>query len=697
VRWRFTLLEKCQQVWERLLSRSTEENRFLVLAPVVGVVTGLAVVAVAHLTAFLQRVFWGSDQHLLDAARSSPWYWRILAPTVGGLIVGGIGYLFKVETRGGGTTALIQGLMLKGGVVRLRQMVPRAMAALITIASGGSLGREGPMMSLGGAIGSSLGRRFSLTTPQLRILLCAASASAIAAVYNAPIGGSLFALEILMGNFALEVFGPVVVASVISTFVFRASMGDLPRFVAPQYQLVSGWELIAYLALGMLGGGVSVVFTRSLFFAQNAVEKLRIPKWISPALGLAVVGGIGVFYPQVFGNGFEIANEALHENLPLRLLVILPFVKLAATAISFGARGAGGLFTPSLVVGGLMGGAFGYLVHDLFPNHTAGYGAYALVGMGAIVAGTTYAPLTAIMLIYEQTNSYLIVLPLMFTCIISTATVRAFHTNPIHVELLRRRGIKLPRGPEESVMQTLTVRDVMHEEIVSVRHDAPFHEIVERFLKEPCNNLYVVNEEGAFLGAIRLHGMKAMLHQTEALRSVIARDLVDDSCPCFTPDQRLADTMEIFWREHSERLPVIESTQSRRLIGWLAKRDLFGVYSQEILRKRQLLGRFSIKHEDGARDVFVELPEGFQITTLLIPPTIAGRTIGELALRSRYNLHALQLKRLDPTTGRPHIDIPSPDSHLNTDDRLTVIGPAEGLARFQLAMYSTAENHDDDD
>ena len=688
-----TWLGKLQpRLWAQLAGRSTGENRYLLLVPLVGMATGLSCVVIAHLIAFFQRWFWGSGQHLLEAAEALPWYFRILIPLVGGLIVGLIGYLFGIETRGAGTSGLVQAIALKGGIVSLRQTLPRTLTGILTIASGGSLGREGPIVTLGGAIGSHLARRFKLTSRQARILVCAAAASSIAGVYNAPIGGSLFALEILMGSFALEVFGPVVVASVISTLIFRSAMGDLPRFVIPQYQLISGWELPFYLVLGLLGGIASVVFTRSLFFAEDLFRKTPLPKWLTPAIGFTLVGGIGAFYPHVFGNGYETVNMALHEQLPWLLLLILPVAKLVATSLTLGSGGTGGLFMPLLMVGGLLGGAFGYGVHYLFPNATAGHGAYSLVGMGAVLAGTTHAPLMAIMMIYEQTNSYLIVLPLMFTCIISSVTVRLLRTDSIHMETLRRRGVVLPRGVEESIMQTLSVRDVMHEEVESLPHDAPFTAIVERFLKEPFNNLYVVDNEGRFLGAIRLHALKGMLHETEALPTVIARDLVDETCPFFTPDQKLADTMEVFWREHAERIPVLDHKETRRLFGWIAKRDLFGVYSQEILRKRQLLSRFTVKTGEEERDLFVELPPGFQITTITIPPTIAGQTLGQLALRSKYDLHVLQLRRHDPQTGRPIVEMPTPEARLDEGIQLIVIGPTEGLARFQLAMYSTADD-----
>lgn len=669
-------------VWTQVSQRTPAENRFLLLIPLVGVVTGLASVLISHWIAFLQKWCWGSGQDLLAAATATPWPYRILIPVFGGLLVALIGRLFRTETRGAGTADMIQSLALKGGHVSLRQTLPRTLAAIVTMGVGGSLGREGPVITLGGAIGSSFGRRFALTTPQVRILLCAAAGSAIAAVYNAPIGGSLFALEVLMGNFALEVFGPVVVASVLSTLIFRSAMGSLPRFVVPAYELVSGWELPAYLVLGVIGGLISLLFVRSIFWTEDLFDRLRIPKWIAPVVGFALLGGIGVFYPHVFGNGYETVNLALHERLPWELLLILPVAKLVATALTLGGRGAGGLFMPSLAVGGLLGGAFGYGVHRLFPEITAGPGAYTLVGMGAIVAGTTHAPLTAIMLIYEQTNSYLIVLPLMFTCIISSLTVRLFQGETIHEETLRRRGVVLPRGPEASVMRNLHVADVMHSDVVSIQQAAPFREVVERFLRLPHNFLYVVNEEHQFRGAIPLHAIKDMLHQREDLDVVVALDLVDSSFGFVTPTMSLAETMEAFWRCHCERLPVLADPQSRRLVGWISKRDLIGIYSQEILQKQQLLGRFSVQDGDTKREVLVELPEHYRLQSLIVPPLHEGKMLGTLALRSAYNIHVLQIKHADPATGTTVVAIADAQSPLAAGDQLIVIGTVEDIARL---------------
>jgi CIC family chloride channel protein len=681
-------------IWPQLAKRSPGENAFLLLLPLVGLAVGFTSVVTAHIISFLQNQFWGNGQNLLSAATNNPWPLHIIIPLVGGLLVGLIGWFFRVQTRGGGITTIMQAVSLKGGTISLRQTVPRDWAAIVTISTGGSLGREGAMALLASAIGSYTGRHFKLSTQQIRVLVCASAAAALAAVYNAPIGGSLFALEILMGNFALEVLGPVVVVSVISTLVFRSCMGNLPRFEVPHYELISAWELLPYLILGLLSGLISLLFVRALFGSQDVFEKLPLPLWLKPALGMLLVGVIGVWFPHVYGNGFETVNLTLQGGKELTFVLLLTLIpmKMLASSLTFGSGGAGGLFTPSLMLGSLLGGAFGFEVHRLFPQATAEQGAYALVGMGGVLAGITHAPLTAIMMIFEQTNNYQIVLPLMFVCIVSHFTTRLFKGRSLDEESLRRRGVVLPTGLEAGVMQSLRVEDIMHDDVPAVSQSVPFPMVVEQFLKEPYNNLYVVNSEGKFLGAIRLHSLKEMLHQGESLSSVIADDLVDDSFQFVTPRQNLADVMDIFWRENAERLPVIDSPADRKLIGWISKRDLLGVYSQEIMHKRQLLGHFIVRENDEKRDVFVELPEGFELRTVELPAHLNGRTLAELAPRSSYGVHILAIKRRDPITGRSLTEMPEPTSRLSAGDDLVVIGKAESLAQFMAALVPAVEN-----
>lgn len=664
--------------------RTPSENALIMLIPVVGVVVGLASLGIAHLISLVQALLWGDGHDLLGAAKDAPLWLRIAAPAAGGLVIGLLGVLLKVRMQGHGTAGLVHALALKNGVVSLRKEYPGTVTGILTVGCGGSLGREGPMAEFGVAVSSWLGRRFRLESQHLRILVCAAAAAGIAAAYNAPIGASIFALEVLIGSLALEVFGPVVVASVIATLISRFAMGSLPRFVVPEYELVSVWELGGYLVLGVLGGIFAVGVIRGTTLCEDGFARLKIPAALKPALGFGLVGVMGIWWPYVYGNGYEATNLALHEAMPLGLLLLLPFAKLVATALTRGSGGAGGMFTPTLMMGALLGSSFGMLVNHWFPEHTASPGAYALVGMAAVLSGTTHAPITAIMMIFEQTDSYQIILPLMFVSIVSHATARALKRESLQVESLRRRGIELPRGPEDGVMQSLRVSNVMHRDVEAVKVSDGFQTIVEAFLRNRWNYTYVIDGSGAFVGAIALHEIKEMLREADALDMVIAHDLVDPEFRFVTPDDTLAATIDLFWQQNSERLPVVEDRQSRRLVGWISKRDLMGVYRQEILGEGQLLSRFGRRDDrEGRQDRYVELPEGFEVASVSVPPDVVGKSLRELDPRRTWGFYVLQITRLDPARGTRVVEMPAPDSVLQAHDQLVVVGPTEGIARFR--------------
>jgi CIC family chloride channel protein len=657
---------------------------FLALVPLIGVLIGLAALGVSYLIAGVQILFWGGGEDLALLAEHATWKMRVLVPLAGGAAVALLRWALRAHGGGHGTAGIIQALALKGGYVSSLQTLPRAAAGVLTVACGGSLGREGPVIQVAAAAGSRLGRWFGLPPQYLRVLVCCAAASAISAVYNAPIGGTVFAMEILIGNFALEIFGPVVISSVLATAIFRSAMGELPRFVIPAYQLVSAWELPAYVALGVAAGLFSLLFNRVIFLTEDLFVRLRLPQPVKTMIGFTALGGIACWFPQVYGNGYGPTNLTLHDQMPLHLLAVLPFVKLAATALTSGSGGSGGLFTPSMMVGALLGSLFGFGVHGLFPQVTADPGAYAIVGMGGIIAGTTHAPITAVLMIFEQTNSYQVILPLMLVCIMSNLTARAFRGASMHEEQLRRRGVVLPSGPEASVMQYTRVEDVMHEEPEALGQTEPFRRVVERFLNTRFNYLYVVDRDGWYVGAVSLHALKNMLHYATMLDVVIAHDLVDPAFEFVTRKQTLADTMDKFWRQSCERLPVVESEQDRRLVGWVSKRDLIGIYSQEILQKRHLMARFALAEDGQRRDVYVELPEGFELQTLHAGEA-AGRTLRELAPMS-FGVMVLQVRRLDSRSTAEAIVMPSADAKLLPGDRLLVIGTAERIGQFREAL-----------
>jgi CIC family chloride channel protein len=663
--------------------RTPSESALLVLIPVVGVVVGFSSIGIAHLIAILQELLWGRGSDLLAGAMEATWQERVLIPAAGGLLLGLLGLVLRVRMQGRGTPGIIEALALQNGVISLRRNAPGTAGGILTVSVGGSLGREGPMMEFGVAVSSWMGRRLRLEPQDLRILVCAAAAASLSAAYNAPIGASLFALEVLIGSLALPVFGPVVVASIISTLIARNAMGSLPRFVVPEYELVSVYELGGYLVLGLLAGVFSAGVVRVVAWFDKGAGRLRLPRFLAPAIGFALVGGMGVWLPHVYGNGYETVNLALNEQLPIELLILLPFAKLLATVLTRSSGGAGGMFTPTLMMGGLLGGAFGTALHHFFPESTASAGAYTLVGMAAVLAGTTHAPLMAILMIFEQTDSYQIILPLMLVSTISYAVARRIKRESLFVDALGRQGVQLPRGPEEGVMKSLRVRHIMHDDPETVHRADGFQAIVQAFLRHRYNYLYVVDDDQTFVGVIPLHEIKQTMEQADTLATVVvAHDLVETDFEFATPDDTLAATMEKFWSQNSERLPVLDDATSRRLIGWISKRDLIGVYRQEILDEGNLLSRLGPVGDRG-RDRYVELPEGFEVASVHVPPAYAGSRLRDLAPRHTWGFYVLQITRRDPERGTRVVEMPEADTVLQPEDELIVVGPVDGVQRFR--------------
>ncbi|MGB6001883.1 MAG: chloride channel protein, partial [Thermoanaerobaculia bacterium] len=427
-------------------AKMAEHTFMVVLAVVIGSLGGLGAVGFRYLIKVVQRWAWGSWNFDLGVMISHPWSWRILTPAIGGLIIGPIVYFLAREAKGHGVPEVMEAVVLRSGFIRARLVVVKSITSAICIGTGGSVGREGPIVQIGSALGSSIGQWLRISGRRLRTLVGCGAAAGIAATFNAPLAGALFAVEVILGDFGVSQFSPIVISSVMATVVSRHFLGDFPAFVVPTYQMVSAWELLLYLALGLVAGVVALVFIRLLYGFEDLMESLPIRPWLLPALGGFLVGALGLLYPQVLGVGYESINQALTGAYPLALLAALAFAKLVATSLTLGSGGSGGIFAPSLFLGAMVGGFLGELAHLSFPDITAASGAYALVGMGAVVAGTTHAPITAILIIFELTSDYKLIVPLMASCIIASLVSTRFSKESIYTMKLARRGADLFRG-----------------------------------------------------------------------------------------------------------------------------------------------------------------------------------------------------------------------------------------------------------
>ncbi|MDH7574008.1 MAG: chloride channel protein, partial [Clostridia bacterium] len=394
-------------------------NVAVILAVIIGIGAGLFACIFRQMIALAQGLFFGQGQTL------GAWLgdaWVIVIPALGGLLVGPLTHFLAREAKGHGVPEVMESVSLRGGRIRLRVIAVKALASATCIGSGGSVGREGPIIQMGSAIGSSIGQILRVPEPMLRTLVACGAAAGIAATFNTPIAGVIFALEIILGEFTASNFGLLVVSSVTASLLSRVLLGDNPAFAVPAYyQLHHPVELLFYVFLGLAAGAVGAAFTRLLYFLEDFFDKIKyLPAYLQPAVGGLALGLIGWKLPQIFGIGYETVSLALAGELTLGLLIILLLAKLVATSLTLGSGGSGGIFAPSLFMGAMLGGLWGTLIHTVYPQLTAPSGAYSLVGMGAVVAATTQAPIQAILIVFEMTRDYRIILPLMMACVVGT-------------------------------------------------------------------------------------------------------------------------------------------------------------------------------------------------------------------------------------------------------------------------------------
>ena len=554
-------------------------------ALLIGVLCGLGGVAFHALVAFFQRLFWGAWEASQTAFVDQPWWRRLVMPAIGGLLVGPVVFLMAREAKGHGVPQVMAAVALRNGVMRVRVVLAKALSAALTLASGGSAGREGPIIQIGAGIGSAVGQLLRVEGRRLRLYAGCGAAAGTAAVFNAPIAGALFAVEIILGEFGVMEFSPIVIASVTATAIARSFRGNHSVFSPPAYELTSGYEFISYALLGVLCGVIAALFIRVLDRAETHWDDHHyIPEMLRPMTGGLIVGVIGLVLPYVFGDGYATVNMALFNKLPLLLLFALIIFKIVATAATLGSGGSGGVFAPSLFIGAMTGGMVGR-VAEMIGGTAMGFpGGYALVGMGALAAGTMRAPLTAILIIFEITHSYSIILPLMTACIVSLTVSSKLCRESIYTVKLARQGVDVYRGRSLDLLRAHTVAESMHENPPTVSPATRAKDIIDRMTTGYEAQLYVA-DAGAFLGVISLGQLRPfLLHPTRLTEALIAEDLSSKDIPVCVPGESLSEAVLKFERSGYSELPVVSDVATRRLVGVLKHTDVLAHYSAEAIR-----------------------------------------------------------------------------------------------------------------
>jgi CIC family chloride channel protein len=421
-----------------------EQNYLILLSVAVGLLTALGSVAFIRilqaLTAFAREDVAGG-LGVFGAAK------LVILPAIGALIVGPLIERFAPEAKGHGVPEVMTALARRGGRIRARVAAVKVLASSLTIGFGGAAGREGPMVQIGSTIGSAVGQWTALTPRHVRTLVACGAAGGIAATFNAPIAGAIFSMEVLMGRIHAD-FLLVLLTSLTSCIVARSFLGNHPAFHAPAYDLVSPGELPLYFLLGILAGGAAVVYVKLLYRSEDLFDNWSFPNWLKPTVGALMVGVVLRFFPEVYGTGLAAMESALWVRFDWPLLVGLWLAEMVANCATLGSGGSGGVFAPCLYMGAMLGGAYGALVHGLFPDWTAGSGAYAMVGMAAFFASAAKAPTTSLLILFEMTNDYRIMLPLMAATVGSVYLSQRLLPHSIYLLKLQRRGIPYPYQDE---------------------------------------------------------------------------------------------------------------------------------------------------------------------------------------------------------------------------------------------------------
>jgi len=569
-----------------LASLMTSEHSIMtVLAVFVGLAGGFGAVGFRHLINYFQKTAYGSARNLLEVVVAVPWFQRILIPTAGGLAVGLMVYFLAREAKGHGVPEVMEAVALKGGMIRKRIVVVKSLASAVCIGTGGSVGREGPIVQIGSAIGSSIGQLLAVSADRMRTLVGCGAAAGIAATFNAPIAGSMFALEIILGEFGLATFSPIVISSVAATAVSRHFLGDHPAFVVPTYRLISAWEFPIYVLLGFFCAFIAFLFVKTLYFTEDQFDAIRLPGWLKAAFGGMILGIVGLLFPQVLGVGYGAIDLTLVQQTSWWLMLILILCKIAATAMTIGSGGSGGIFAPSLFLGAMTGGLFGVAAHTLLPDVTASPGAYSIVGMGAVVSATTHGPLTAILMLFEMTGDYKIILPLMTACIISSLFVGRLMRESIYTLKLMRRGVDIREGKEVNVLKSIAVRNVMNPAVETVKENMDLGAISEKVSKSKYNSFPVVNEKGRLRGILSFNDYQDVIFNDDLSHLVIAKDIATPSVVTATTDDHLYTALEKISLRDFSTLPVVDPEISDKLVGVLTRRDILGAYDKAVIKK----------------------------------------------------------------------------------------------------------------
>jgi len=677
------------KILKRLNLKSTSETYFISIALAVGIITGIGSIILHSL---IEGVKWVGYDWIPQLTVGWGKAYIFIVPALGGLIVGPLIHYFAREAKGHGVPEVMEAVALRGGRIRPIVAVVKSIASAITIGSGGSAGREGPMVQIGSGLGSLLGQKLGLSDDRIRTLVACGAAAGIAATFNAPIAGVIFAVEIILGEFRLSYLSSVVVSAVTASVIGHAAFGDAPALHIPiHYGINSLWEFAFYPLLGLFLGFMGMVFVRFLYWTEDLFDDWKaIPPWIKPAIGGGLLGFVALAYPLLSGNplnnipqiynvGYDIIESVLANQLALGTVLILFILKMLATCLTLGSGGSGGIFAPGLFMGAMLGTAFELVANALFPGIAAPPGAYAIVGMAAFFSAAAHAPLTSVLILFELTGDYKIILPLMLTVVIATIFAqKLLKGESIYTLKLSRRGVRIQRGRDVDVLQGVLVNEVMTRDITTITYNMDLKELSRMFDQTRKHGIAILDTQGKLWGMVTISDLEQAVNNGLSLSQTrVAKIGTPFQKLIFAyPDETIGDALNKMSQRGFGRLPVVSRDDPSHLVGIIQRRDIIEAYQIALTKRAEIqhrTARIKIRNIDGTEFLDLEVASN---------SPVVGKPISEIAPLLPLECILISIRR----DGR--LLIPNGNTLMLAGDKLTAFARSADVEKVYQVFFS---------
>jgi CIC family chloride channel protein len=589
-----------------------------------------------------------------------------------------------------GVTEVIKAVAVRGGHIPFRTTLFHFIAPVINIGSGGTVGPEGPIAQVGAGVASKVSGVFGLTEQRKRILTAAGSGAAIAAVFNTPLGGVFFALEvILLNDFQTPIFSALILASVAASAVSHSFLGDNPTFVFKSLAIGPAWQYYFYALLGLVSGLISIMFfkysERTYEFIKNSVLA-KNPQWLTMTSVGLLVGSCGYFYPEIFGVGYEAINEVLADKLTWQTVFVLLVMKFMLVPLVLNSGGFGGIFAPALFMGACVGFLFITIFNYMFQMNLD-ITAFVLVGMGAMLGGINSIPLSAILIIFEMTRDYSFILPLMLGVIISTTIVHLVFKDSVYKRKLEKEGFRFANGKNIQLLQNLQVKNYMSQDIQMIPEDMPLPNIMEKMLSCPSSTFYTIDKKGQLKGMITDQELRTILAEYDALRSIaVAQDIARTDILTVNETDSLQDVIQLFTKyPQFEELPVVSPNNPNQIIGAICRQDVIRAYNQELL-KQNFSDSIATELRMLNKVKSINVAGDYSIIEKVAPERFVGKTLKQLRLRNKYNVEVLMIKRpakFGESEAEAKIIMPDADYKIHEGDKLILFGRQQDIANIE--------------